>query len=181
LSTIKVNTIENRTGSSITIGGSSTTSLNLASTITGGTLTNTPAFQIQLSANQSLSASSITTLQFDEKQFDTNTFFDTSTYTFTPTIAGRYYFYAYATIDELADTKLAQMFFYKDGSQITKAKTGLNAATSGGSSAPTLDIEFITYLNGSEGVNCRLVQYDTTSRNIRSDSSIFGGYKLIGA
>jgi hypothetical protein len=178
MSTLKVSTIS-------PLGTDATKTITIGSTSNGdvaaGVFTNTPAFQIQLSANQSMSASSITTLQFDEKQFDTNTFFDTSTYTFTPTIAGRYYFYAYASIDELADTKLAQMFFYKDGSQITAAKTTLNAATSGGSSSPTLNIEFITYLNGSEGVNCRLAQYDTTSRNIRSDSSIFGAYRIIGA
>ena len=118
MSTIKVNTIENRTGSSITIGGSSTTSLNLVSTITGGTLTNTSAFEAYLSSNQSVSSDAWTKVQINTEVFDSNNNFDNSTnYRFTPTVSGKYHIFGAVALDASA-SNLAEGYvaIYKNGS-----------------------------------------------------------------
>ena len=70
--TLKVGTITTSSGSgNITIGSGVT--LN----------SNTPAFSAKLSANQSLSNSTLTKVQYDIEEFDTDNCYDTSNYRFT--------------------------------------------------------------------------------------------------
>ena len=56
---------------------------------------NTPAFQASFSTGNTLTNSTSTILQYNTELFDTDNCFDTSTYTFTPTVAGKYFLYAY--------------------------------------------------------------------------------------
>ena len=124
MSTIKVNTIENRTGSSITIGGSSTTSLDLASTITGGTLTNTPSFGAQQSGSQSISNDAWTKLQCDTENWDTDSAYDNSTnYRFTVPSGkgGKYYLQGHFQIPGIDANELASITFHKNGSEVGQA------------------------------------------------------------
>ena len=58
---------------------------------------NTPSFRAYRSANYSIASSSFVEVQFDTKTFDTNTCFNTSTYRFTPTSSGYYFFNAQIT------------------------------------------------------------------------------------
>tara|TARA_R110000868_G_scaffold54120_1_gene169461 strand:+ start:523 stop:1026 length:504 start_codon:yes stop_codon:yes gene_type:complete len=67
-------------------GTMSSTGVITASQGVGGT----PAFSAILSANQSLTASTFTKLNFNTEEFDTNSNYDTTNYRFTPTVAGYY-------------------------------------------------------------------------------------------
>ena len=51
---------------------------------------NMPAFSVYLSSNQTVSNNSTLLVPFDVKEFDTATCFSTSTYRFTPNVAGYY-------------------------------------------------------------------------------------------
>jgi len=74
-------------------------SLNLADTyaftgtVTGAGGVNTPAFHATMSANQNITQSADTLVQFNTETFDTNNNFNTSNYRFTPTTAGKYFVY----------------------------------------------------------------------------------------
>ena len=60
----------------------------------GGAITNTPAFNVYLSADQSLSSWATTLITFDTVEFDTANCYNTSTSRFTPTVAGKYWIYS---------------------------------------------------------------------------------------
>ena len=51
-----------------------------------------PAFRAYLSADQSTTSSTLTLVELDTVSFDTNSFFNASTHTYTPQIAGYYFF-----------------------------------------------------------------------------------------
>jgi hypothetical protein len=53
---------------------------------------NMPAFSAYLNANQSVSSATWTKIQINTKEWDTATCFSTSTYRFTPNVAGYYQF-----------------------------------------------------------------------------------------
>jgi len=66
-------------------GGTAVTSSSIGSEF--------PAFKVILSADQSISASTYTKVEFDTEVFDTDSFFDSTTnHRFQPTIAGYYHF-----------------------------------------------------------------------------------------
>ena len=190
MSTIKVNTIENRTGSSITIGGSSTTSLDLASTITGGTLTNGPSFLATLSASQTgLTSGAATKIQYNSEVYDTDGCYDNATnYRFTPTTAGKYYVYASALVGNGSFTvsimQKIYLYIYKNGSryhdnelapqnsnvQYLHPYTGTVITLNG-----TTDyVEIYVAPTSSDSSTCQV--YGNSAREYR----IFGAYRLIG-
>jgi len=180
LSTIKVNTIENRTGSSITIGGSSTTSLNLASTITGGTLTNTPAFLAYPSSAQTISANTITTGAYNTEVYDTDGDYDTSTYIFTPTKAGTFYIFGSCAWNDV-DTGQDMYFniYLNNSTHIFQARNKSNG------NRQTQIGGVIVEMNGStDNVRIRIEHSDTSGTIQMAEGrfrSMFGGYRLIGA
>ena len=61
--------------------------------------TNTPAFQAKLSANQNPTDLTWTVVGCNTEVFDTDSCYDTTTYRFTPTTAGKYYVYWALTAD----------------------------------------------------------------------------------
>ena len=104
---------------------------------------NMPAFSAyQSSAQTALSVNTWTKLQFQTKEFDTNSNFDSTTnYRFTPTVAGYYQFTG--TLSMSAATSSGWLAFYKNGSAF---KYGAQISTvSGGAFAATA----LIYCNGS--------------------------------
>lgn len=106
-----------------------------------GVAGNGPAFSAYISANQSISAGTFTKAQFDTEEFDTASCFSTSTYRFTPNVAG---YYQVNLMIYTSATSSGQGIgaIYKNGS-ITKASSQ-SIATSQINPVPAL-----IYLNGS--------------------------------
>tara|TARA_B100001063_G_scaffold240960_1_gene266991 strand:- start:26 stop:559 length:534 start_codon:yes stop_codon:yes gene_type:complete len=117
--TLKVGTITNSAGSgNITIGSGVTL------------LSNVPAFEVWLSANQGISDNTATKVQFDEEVFDTDNCYDNSTnYRFTPTVAGKYHVYSRVQMDSQAGSNFQQGFLkiYKNGSAYSSLQMNMNA------------------------------------------------------
>ena len=82
---------------------------NIATNVAG----NGPAFRAYISAAQSIPATTFTKIQFQTKIFDTNTNYSTSTYRFTPTVAG--YYQVNVTLYETLSGP-GQLAVYKNGS-----------------------------------------------------------------
>ena len=111
--TLKVGTITNSAGSgNITIGSGVTL------------LSNVPAFQAHKNATQDVSDATTTVVSFEVKKFDTNNAYDTSTYRFTPQVAGKYFIYAQVTGNPSGSQNIEKMsaFFFKNGTQESQAR-----------------------------------------------------------
>jgi len=92
--------------SSVVISGDTSGAITLSAPAVAGTNTinlpaaagtvmvsgNMPAFQAYLSSNQTINNNTLTTVAWNTTSFDTANCFNTSTYRFTPTVAGYYLF-----------------------------------------------------------------------------------------
>jgi hypothetical protein len=97
------------------------------------------AFSARIGAAFAVSASTFTKVQFNTEDFDVDNEFDTTTYRFTPTVAGYYQFNASAAVSSYV-TQM-QLAFYKNGAV---DKNCINVT--GGGQVPASGL---IYLNGS--------------------------------
>lgn len=95
----------------------------IADSITSGAIANTPSFEAYLSANQNVSNTTVTKMQFNTERFDTDSAYDNSTnYRFTVPSgkAGKYFIYARTNQQTQSGSffKLYQskIYIYKNGS-----------------------------------------------------------------
>lgn len=120
----------------ITAGGlpdATITQAELASNVAG----NGPAFSAVMASNQSVSGSVTTKIAYAVEQFDTNSNYDTSTYRFTPTVAG-YYQFNIGLISNSTD--LSQVMLFKNGSSVYGAYPNVTQG---------INLSGIVYANGS--------------------------------
>jgi len=190
VSQIKVNEIIKQSGSSITIGESGDT-INLA----GATYTaaaNTPAFLVyNNNATQSIAQATDTLLQFNTERFDIGSCYDTSTYKWTPNVAGKYYVY-HQWYKILSESKkiYSQASIRMNGSQ-SPFEPEMEAADLTSFNNQAGFISYVFDMNGSSDyLQCYNYHYDYTDQaaynisNIISGERIrtyFGGFLLIGA
>lgn len=112
---------------------------NLASGVAG----TGPAFSVYLSATQSITTATYTKIQWNVKEFDTNSNFDNTTnYRFTPTVAG---YYSVGCIFSPNGTSITRSicYLYKNGS-FYKVLSDFSSAYNNTVAGTTL-----VYLNGS--------------------------------
>lgn len=146
--------------SSIVISGDTSGSITLSAPAVSGTNTatlpaasgtvqvsgNQPAFLAYPSASQTLSNSTATLVNFNTEIFDTNSNFDTSTYRFTPTVAG--YYQVNSLVSVTNNSTLGTLAFasiYKNGSEYLRGtQFGLTAYNVVGTS-----VSSVIYLNGT--------------------------------
>ena len=143
-------------GTAIAIAGD--TSGNLAFQTSAGTYTQTlpnatgtvmvsgnmPAFYAYSSTVNSISANTNTKVALSQTLFDTNSCFNTSTYRFTPTVAGYYSFYSF--VSTTAANNSAGISFAKNGTVQSYSAANYGAG-SGFNNGISLGQMF--YLNGS--------------------------------
>jgi len=179
-SIIKVNTYQDANGNALF---SSDGSGNV--TLSANAMQNTPAFDVRLGSDQTMSDNTITKANFDTEDLDTASAYDTSTYRFTvpSNQAGTYFIYAFTNGGGNAgNTSLSHdVFLYKNGSQIT----GARGHTRHDTNRTFLDVNTIT-LSVNLAVGDYLEVYaradiSSGSATLHSLGSRFGGYKLIGA
>jgi hypothetical protein len=136
------------TGSgTMTLAGPSTNS-NQTITIPDATGTmmvsgNMPAFSAYLGSAQSLTGSVNTKLQINTKEFDTASCFNTSTYRFTPNVAGYYQVNAVATGSNTAYT-FAYITVFKNGAGV-KGSTNYSQSVN----YPSAVLSTLIYMNGT--------------------------------
>jgi hypothetical protein len=167
---LKVGQITNSAGSgNITIGSGVTLQNNV------------PAFAARNSAAQALASATFTLLEFDTEIFDSDgTYTNSSTFKFTPAIAGKYFIYCSFDCDSISDEKYVLLSLYKNGSAIS---SGGDAMKSINFSAKTDNNQtFLTAIvdaNTTDYYQMYGYQNDSGSKNTRTDyGNIFMAYKL---
>ena len=107
---------------------------------------NMPAFSAYNNAAQSLSNNTLTKIQCNTEEFDTNNNFDSTTnYRFTPTVAGYYQVNAGTGIAGSVATGYVQASIYKNGSVFKSGFSSYDSTTGTGGATVTS----VIYMNGS--------------------------------
>ena len=175
MSTILVNNIKD-TGNNtlLTSDGSG----NISS---GGALTNTPAFSVKLSSNQSIANGTWTKINLDTEDYDTDNTFASNKFTVPSGKAGKYCFhYNIGTAAALDDTERVAGALYKNGAKISEYSTNTN--NSPGNNFDNFVNNTIT-LDLAVGDYIELYVYHTegAAMNVLSNSCLLQGCRLIGA
>jgi len=179
MATLFVDKLDPQSGTTLEIGSSGDT-VNLAGTVGTGFPANTPAFNVFLSADQTLTNDTDTKIQFNTEAYDTNSAYDNSSnYRFTVPSGqdGKYFFYTNIMFQNLAASRIGRVSFYKNGAQIsefrdvTAAANDMSVSGQIGVSLSAGDyIEVFAYQNDSGTEVAAGGAYDITN---------FGGYKII--
>jgi len=185
MSTLEVNKITPSTGTGVTLGDSGDTfTIPSGVTITNnGTQTgfggsNTPAFSAYLSSNQTISGSTLTTIAFDTENFDSDSCYNTSTYRFTPTEAGKYLLFANTRVTTTANQ--TSTFEMEIRHSVQNSILRISGHTQ---EQTTWSGSVIATMNGtSDFVFVSFYHTESSSTlDAGNGDTLFGGFKLIGA
>jgi hypothetical protein len=105
---------------------------------------NGPAFSAYMSANQSISANTLTKVAFDLELFDTNNNFNTANNRFTPTVAGYYQMTFAIYLVNASTSGIYTMNFYKNG--VLYKQSNYNTSSAGPLMA---NFSTLVFLNGT--------------------------------
>ncbi len=104
-----------------------------------------PAFRAYMGAYQIIQNNTNTKLNMNTETFDSNSFYDTSNYRFTPTIAGYYFVNANAQFSNATSNYVFGINIYKNGSNALRGMTW----NDGSNSEMNTQISGILAFNGS--------------------------------
>jgi len=190
LSKVQVDTIDTRSGTStMQIGSTNTSTINIgvsgdtvnipsgvtianAGTATGFAENNKPRFYAYRNGAQSIANNTYTVIQFNAENFDSDSKFDTSTYRFTPTVAGFYFLHVNASTDNESSSN-THMTIRKNGSAIARNKVQNTNRNS-------IGVSIIVESDTDDYFDAEIMQDSGGGRNILSGSEYtwFTGFKL---
>ena len=156
--------------SSITLNGSAVSLGGSAS------VANTPSFRAYQGSTQSVSNNTLTVLNINTENFDTDGAFDTSTYRFTPQVTGKYFIFGGQryTATSNYDTNF-DMEIRKNGSGVARCRHPVNHGDS-------FYVGTILEMNGSTDY-ANLTVYHTAGLSLTVDNgqgeTFFGGFRLL--
>jgi hypothetical protein len=111
--------------------------------LAAGVAGNGPAFFVRPSASQTITLATETKIQLNTEEFDTSSNFDTTTYRFTPTVAGYYQISAGVRATGATTNTSSGIIIYKNGSSYVANYSQATNITQ----YPT--ISSLIYMNGS--------------------------------
>lgn len=181
VSQLKVNEIIKQSGSSITIGVDGDT--------VSGPFTNTPAFSVVLSSDQSLTSGTNTLNTFDTEEFDTDSAFDNTSGNYKFTVpsgkAGKYMFNVIADLQGsgVSSLQIARIQIYKNGSEYHQAQWHFQ---DNNPNEVCPQVSIIINLSASDYIQVYSRVNTTSGGNIRAEengakTTRFSGYRIIGA
>ena len=140
--------------------------------------TNTPAFAAYLGSNQSISNATITKMNYDTEVYDTDSAFDTSTYTFTIPSggAGKYFFFARQTVAGAVAGDKNIFYLYKNNSQ-----AALLSRSVGRGDDDSIQISAFVDASESDYFDIRYYHNFGSTKTVESNSirTVFGAYKIL--
>jgi len=196
LSKVQVDTIDTRSGTStMQIGSTNTSTINIgvsgdtvnipsgvtianAGTATGFGGTNTPAFHVYKSGNQSISNSTATNLTWDSEFYDTDSAFASNKFTVPSGKGGTYMFFWLLKTGSMNDTKDIQGWLQKNGSdldsQMSRSKQYIPT-----NNEIHLTGHYTDVAVAGDYYEMRVFQNNGGAVNILAETSSFWGFKLI--
>ena len=149
----------------------------IADSITSGAIANTPAFSAYRSgSNQTIADGNNVVMQFNSESFDTDDCYDTSTYKFTPNVAGKYFLNSMLRFNGGGASVLYEIYIKKNASNI---KAFRHEGASG--DVFSIGISAIVEANGS--TDYFEISFYQASSSVQltpsSQTAVFEGYKII--
>ena len=187
MGTLFVDKLDPQSGTSLEIGSSGDTitipsgcTITNNGTQTGFGGTNTPAFHVYLSGDQSISTNTTTKVTFDSEYYDTDSAFASNKFTVPSGKAGTYNFNALIKTQSVGNYKALQVILYKNGSELDGQQTRHKDYMST-SSSEELHVPFSYTDVASAGDYYELYvnQNNGNTRTIKAETSSFWGYKLV--
>ena len=186
MGTIFVDNLEPQSGTSLTLGASGDT-IALASGASQTIAANTPAFMATLSsAMSSIAQNTWITITADTEVLDTNSNYNTTNYTFTPTVAGKYLVFCFTRWADVQAGTYAYFRFYKNDA--TVEMLGEHYVASHGSSQNNTELaltgsKIIDFNGSSDNVVCQVHTTTGSGVDIKAgdNETNWGAYKIIGA
>ena len=180
VSQIKVNEIITQSGTSISVGASGDT-VNLAGSAYSAA-TMEPLFHATLGSDTTISHDTLTVTPCNNTTFNLGSAYDTSTYKFTPQVAGKYYMYTFAQCNmSSGEANFVIPYLVKNSTTIISAESSMydnSASRLGATAVAIIDLNGSTdfvqakFLPGRGGGSITLKSDSDTKTN-------FGGFKLV--
>jgi hypothetical protein len=164
----------------ITLGASGE-KVDLGTGVSGGTLTNTPAFYAYPSGDQTITSGTFTKITLNTELYDTDNAFDSTTnYRFTVPAGkgGKYFFSSNFIIDSMADGNTVDGRIYINGSAINRTYSRSMVSLTG--NAVLAPINYVTNLNAGDYVEYYAKHTRGIDRTLLAGYTYFAGYRLIG-
>jgi hypothetical protein len=128
MSLLNVNKVDPATGTGLELGSSGDTitipsgaTIANSGTATGFGQSNTPYFfAYRGTSEQSIANASLTIIQFNAELYDSGSCFDTSTYKFTPNVAGKYWINATVRMGTSTDASSCQVEIFKNAASFNR-------------------------------------------------------------
>ena len=182
MGTIKTTNIEPIADNGTVTLGSSGDTFTLGSGVKQSNLMY-PAFEAQLSANQSIAENAFVKAELNTENFDTNSCYDVGLYRFTPTVAGKYFVYGTLHIDTTSNSLVeCRTAIYKNGSIYKEAARIVFSSTGYGNELSALNISYVIDFNGSsdyvELYGLLNANGSGTKRFLTDYYSVFGAYRI---
>ena len=131
-------------------------------------------FRAYINTSQTIPNNTNTTVAYDAESFDPNSWYDTSTYKFTPTLAGYYSVTASLRYNTGTDFDICDLYLYKNTTIAASASDAHHRYD-------TLNLNDIIYLNGSSDyLICKTLQVSGSSLTVRNYTaeSFFCAHRL---
>jgi len=191
MGTVFVDNIKHQSsqGSGTITVGASGEKVDLGTGVSGGTLTNIPAFHVFETTDQtSVTANTWTTVQMDDTLFDTDSGFANDTYTIPTGKAGKYYFYAATRVLSSAAVNYLKRSFVRllrtrDSTDTSMIQGGIDIRSN---PAYQNSIKISAILDCQAGDVYKIQGFgDVTSGYVtfanNSTQTYFGAFRIIGA
>ena len=140
---------------------------------------NTPAFGAYLNANQTIGTGTSTKITFNSEYWDTDSKFNTSDNRFTPTVAGKYFFYSTLRFDNGTAMEVS-IQMYKNGADFIKVRFRQNTSVETLQVSGVIDMDtddYVEIYGRHEQGGDIVVNGDTNGTD--SVTAKFFGYKII--
>ena len=137
---------------------------------------NTPAFHASGGANGSIANNTEVVISNDDELFDSDGCYDTSTYRFTPAVAGKYYLYASARWQTSTTTATRlNIGIFKNGSEALGARNN-------NTDYSTVNVSGIVDMDADDYVDCRSYQNTGSTVAVSEEANLtfFGGFRISG-
>ena len=158
-------------GDTFTVPSGVTITNNGTQTGFGGT--NTPAFLAYLGSSQSIGTSQ-TKVNMNTEVYDTNGKYDTSTYRFTPTVAGKYFVFVQYRIESPGTNDSQVIKLFENGGEVVKGE--VNSATN---RDHTVQLSTVRVLDDNDYLEVYSYNSNTKTLNPGQGNTFWGAYKII--
>jgi len=147
-------------------------------TLSDKRLTNTPAFKVTLSGNQTIANDTLTRVTFDTESYDTDNAFASNIFT-VPTGQGGTYAFSYLLfVDDIDDTDFCFAYIEVDGAQTLGTQD--QRYGSSGTQNQTLQSSGVLTLTAGQTVEVVVKHGEGANQVLRNSHTCFQMYKLIG-